>query len=108
MQRGLDLDFFERFDGIPLESETAWCRAVRYRQRVVVPDVAAEQALLANAHGTPFRAALAVPLLRAQPAVEAHGALTALFAHAHEPPAFQSADLDHLAREAAELVAQVS
>ena len=108
VQRGLDLDFFERFDGIPLESETAWCRAVRYRQRVVVPDVSAEQALVAHAQKVPYRAVLAVPLLRAQPVVEAHGALTALFPHSRQAPAFQSADLDHLAHEAADLVAQVS
>ena len=109
VQRGLDLDFFERFDGIPVDSETAWCRAVRYRQRVLVPDISGEPGLLAHKRGAvPYRAVLAVPLLRAQPAIEAHGALTALFPHSHEQPPFQSADLDPLAREAAELVVQVS
>lgn len=104
VQRGVGLDFFERFDALPVDCEAAWCRAVRYRQRVLVPDVQDEPRHPARAfEPPPYRAELAVPLLVAQPRVEARGAITALYAYTREAPV-DSSYLDDLARQAAALI----
>lgn len=108
VQRGLGLDFFEHFEGLPVECETAWCQAVRFGQRVIIPDVASEPGHPANALSRlPYRAEVAVPLLLPRERIEAHGAMTALFRHPHAPWPRESADLDRFAAEAATLMAQV-
>jgi two-component system chemotaxis response regulator CheB len=108
VQRGLGLDFFEHFEAIPTEGQTAWCRAVRCKHRVLVPDVLSEPAH--PGHGLPrlvWRSELSTPLLLPRDQIEANGAITTLFDHAHPALGPQLPDLDRLAAEAAALVAQV-
>lgn len=108
VQRGVGIDFFERFDAMPLDCEAAWCRAVRYRQRVLIPDVREEPRHPAlELAPPPYRAELAIPLLVAEPQIDARGAITTLYQQTHEGPV-QSSYLEHLAQQAAALVAQVS
>jgi hypothetical protein len=107
VQRGLDIDYFEHFDAMPMYCEAAWCRAVRYRQRVVVPDVTAEPHHPAlRLPQLVYRAEMAIPLLVPEPHIEAQGAITTLFVHPRES-VVHSESLDRLAEEAAALVAQV-
>jgi GAF domain-containing protein len=109
VDRGIGVDLFEQLEALPEHEDAAWCRAVRLKQTIVIPDVQDEPSHPARALGVlPYRAELAVPLLLAEPAIEAHGALTALFTAVREPAVLQSADLDGIARQAAALVAQVT
>lgn len=108
VQRGLGVDFFEHFEALPVHSDAAWCRAVRYQHRVMIPDVALESAHPANRLAQlPYRAEFSLPLLLPRERIEAHGAITTLFPHVHSPVGPQSDDLDRLAAEAAGLVARV-
>lgn len=87
VQRGLGVDYFERFEAMTTDADLAWCQAVRFRQRIVTPE------------------ALAVPLLVPRPQIEAHGAITALYPH---QATLESRGLEQLAEQAAALVTQVS
>lgn len=109
VQRGLDIDFFEHFGAMSADRDTAWCRAVRLKQPIVIPDVTEEPDHPVHGLGRlPYRAEFAIPLLVPQPALEARGALTTLFQHSHEPARHESQDLNRIAREAAGLIARFS
>jgi hypothetical protein len=108
VQRGLGVDFFDHFEALPVQSDAAWCRAVRYQHRVMIPDVSLESQHPANRlPQLPYRAEFSVPLLLPRERIEAHGALTTLFPHVHSSVGPQSDDFDRLAAEAAGLVARV-
>lgn len=108
VQRGLGVDYFEHFDAMPTYCDTAWCRAVRLRHSVIVPDVSQEPHHPAlRLPRLPYRAELAVPLMLSEPRLEAHGAITTLFADPHES-SLRSPAFDRLAEQAAALVAQVT
>lgn len=104
-QRGLDIDFFERFGGMPTASDTAWCKAVRLKQRIVVADVTRDPTYPASAlERLPYRGELAVPLLALSPRLEARGALTMLFPQVYESRERDTADIEQLAHDAARLI----
>jgi len=108
VQRGLGIDFFERFEAMPADCEAAWCRAVRLKQRIVIPDIGSEPDHPGRTfQRLPYRGEFAVPLLVSEPQVEARGALTTLFTHSHEPTRLEAANLDSIVREAADLITRI-
>ena len=108
VQRGLGIDFFERFEGMPIDGDTAWCQAVRFKHRVVIPDVTREPAYSGTAlAGLRYRGELALPLLGTAPRVEAHGALTMLFPEAYEAAGRGTADIEQLAQAASRLIVRL-
>ena len=110
VHRGMGVHFLERFDTIPLASETAAARAYAYRQRVVVADVMCEpyyaqrrqDALLCG-----YRAAHATPIPPA-PRPEIDGVLTTLFVQPHDVSPHEARDMDSLAEKASRLVARLA
>jgi len=108
VQRGLGLDFFEQFEAMPVDCDAAWCQAVRFGHRVVIPDIASEPSHPAHAFSRRlYNAEISVPLVLPSERMEPHGAMTAMFAQAHRPLPRESSDLDHFAAQAAALVARV-
>jgi CheB methylesterase len=108
VQRGLGLDFFEHFEAMSSSCEAAWCRAVRLKQSIVIPDIGSEPCHPGHSFARmPYRGEFAVPLLVSEPQIEARGALTTLFTHAHQPSRLEAADLDSIVRDAANLITQI-
>lgn len=108
VQRGLGIEFFEHFDAMPEDRDTAWCRAVRLKAPVLVTDVTLEPSHPAHRLARmPYRAEFAMPLLVAKPHVEAHGALTTLFADGQAPDRLDSTAMDRLARAAAGIITRI-
>jgi two-component system, chemotaxis family, protein-glutamate methylesterase/glutaminase len=109
VQRGLGIDFFDEFEAMPAHDETAWCRAVRLKRRVVIADVGAN--VRHPAHRlqarVPWRAEMALPLLLERHA-DPHGALTILFRQPQDAARCEPEDLDRLAAHAAELIARIA
>ena len=107
VQRGLGIDFFEKFEATPAGDETAWCQAVRLKRGIVIPDVVASARHPAHrlAHTLPYRAEVAVPLV-AERDGDPCGALTTLFRQCHEPSRHEVDDMQDLAQRAASLVAR--
>jgi len=107
VQRGLGIDYFERFEGLPIGCDTAWCQAVRFKHRVVIPDVTREPAHPGRELSVlRYKGELALPLLTVAPRVEAHGALTMLFPHAYET-AGRGTDIERLAQDASQLIVRL-
>ncbi|HET7403934.1 MAG TPA: chemotaxis protein CheB [Usitatibacter sp.] len=109
VQRGLGIEFFDAFEAMPADDETAWCQAVRLKRPVVIPDVGAAGSHPAHRLGRPlpYRAEMAVPLLRERHEA-AEGALTVLFRQPFAPWHREAHDIDHLAARAADLIADIA
>lgn len=105
VQRGVGVDFFERFDGMPADAATACGRAVVQRSRVVVEDVGADEVLARAAADAGVRAIHATPLL-----VEGSGVVGVVATHftqPHKVTPYEARDLDAIAHEAAQILARL-
>ena len=109
VQRGLGIEFFDEFEAMPAQDETAWCQAVRLKRRIVIPDIGAAARHPANRFGRqlPYRAEMALPLLRERHE-DPQGALTVLFREPHAPSDGEANGIDRLASRAADLIARIS